>query len=383
MEDMEQILEPSVSFRQRVQDFWQLFVEYESELLYRMHHEQDPSQGHLFMQKLLQNVFPRPVFQLHTYDDYEELIISPDGSGSRLYQLAYWRMQAPEEITARWEIVIGIPPIEAPERAVLDVSERRIYALQIQVWPVLLEDGRIGIEVYSEALRALGPEHGYMASCMLVEQCIGELRLMSNVAYVTLLEQPAMEPHILLPALGNYIENLKLSGQLPPQDDPLGLFSSYTMEPQEEQVYLRDDIYFGNVSAAALPILQEYYVGANDLFDDAAQEGVIWGFLFFTITDIDAEQRVNVRAAIEDALNQALIEHGVGECVGSASGYQYAYLDCICYDWAGFMDVAERVLESHVQLYQLSLTGFADFRKEGNMYVIQTYQVSPVDEPSC
>lgn len=374
MSEMEQVMETPVSFRQRVQDFWQLFLEHEHELRFRMNNELDPSQSYQFMSRLLVNVFTKPVFHLKTYEDHYELIVSPDGSGSRLYQLAYWRMQAPEALDEHWEIIIGVPPAETPEMAALELDGRSIAATSVQVWPVLLADGRMGIEAYSEDLLPLGPDGAYTAFCALLEQCIGELCLMSNIEYVNVLEQPAMECCIMLSDLDAYIADLQMSGQLPPQDDPLGLFTSYTMEPPEQQVYLRDDIYFGNTSAAALPILNSYYIGENALFDEAAREGVIWGFLFFNSAGIDAEQRVNVRGAIEDELNQVLAERGLGECVGSASGYQYAYLDCICYDWAGFMEAAEEVLENYVQLYQISLTGFADFRQNGNMYVMQAYE---------
>lgn len=376
MSEMEQALGSTVCFRQRVQDFWAVFLEHEQELRYRMHHQQDPSQSYEFMSRMLQIVFPKPVFRLHTYEDHDELIISPDGSGSRLYQLAYWCMQAPAECASRWEFVLGVPPAEVPETAALELEGFRIYAVQVQIWPVLLQDGRVGIEAYSEALLSLGLERGYTACCALVEQCIGELCLMSHIAYVDLLEQPAMEPGMMLPQLGTYLEEMRMAGQLPPQDDPLGLYTSYTMEPQEQQIYLRDDIFFGNVSAAALPILNGYYMGNHDLFEDAAKEGVVWGFLFFSVCDIEEAQRVNVRGAIEDELNLALSERGLGECVGSASGYQYAYLDCICYDWAGFMEAAEQVLGPYVQLYQLSLTGFAEFRQDGTMYVIHHSELS-------
>ncbi len=371
-------LDAGVSFRQRVEDFWQLFQEHEYELRYLMDDETEPSQSRQFMYRLLQNVFTNPIFHLKRREEHYELIVSPDGSGSRLYQLAFWRMQAPEELAEHWEIILGIPPVDFPDQAALELENLTLLAANIQVWPVLLADGRMGIEAYGEDLVSLGASRAYTAFCALLEQSIGELCLMSNVEYVNVLEQPAMEPCIMLTDLADYIFDLQMNGQLPPQDDPLGLFTSYNMEPPEHQVYLRDDIYFGNTSAAALPILNSYYMGENELFDDAAKEGVIWGFLFFTSGDIDAEQRVNVRGAIEDELNKVLAERGLGECVGSASGYQYAYLDCICYDWAAFMDAAEEILEPYVQLYQISLTGFADFRQNGNMYALQSYGGIPV-----
>ena len=379
MEQIEQVTDSPVSFRQRVEDFWQLFMEHEQELRYRMDSEANPSQNsHAFMYRMLQNVFSRPIFNLVRQADHYELMISPDGSGSRLYQLAYWRMQAPEEISENWEIILGVPPVEFPEMAALDLENFTLPASAVQVWPVLLADGRMGIEAYCSDLIPLGASVAYTAVCALLEQCLGELCLMSNVEYVNVMDQPPLEQGIPLSELSAYIGELQMNGQLPPQDDPLGLYTSYAMEPPEHQVYLRDDIFFGNTSAAALPILNGYYTGEDELYEDAAREGIVWGFLFYTSGDIDPEQRVNVRAAIEDELNQVLAERGLGECVGSASGYQYAYLDCICYDWEAFMDTAEEILEPYVQLYQISLTGFADFRQNGNMYALQSYGGIPV-----
>ncbi len=378
MIEAEQELISSVSFKQRVTDFWELFREHEYELRYLMDTEPDASQSRLFMYRLLLNVFSRPIFHLNRQEDHYELIVSPDGSGSRLYQLAYWRLAAPEELAEHWELVIGVPPADFPEQAILEVEGATLRAADIQVWPVLLADGRMGVEAYSEDFLPMGASAAYTAFCALLEQCVGELCLMSNIEYVNVMDQPAMEPCIMLSELADYIADLQMNGQLPPQDDPLGLYTSYTMEPPEQQIYLRDDIYFGNTSAAALPILNGYYTGENEPYQDAEAEGVVWGFLFYTSADIDAEQRVNVRGAIEDELNKVLAERGLGECVGSASGYQYAYLDCICYDWSEFMKAAEEILEPYVQLYQISLTGFADFRKEGNMYALQSYGGIPV-----
>ena len=236
--------------------------------------------------------------------------------------MAYWRMAAPEELAVHWEFVIGVPPADFPEQAILELEGATLRAVDIQVWPVLLADGRMGVEADSEDLVSLGASAAYTAFCALLEQCVGELCLMSNVEYVNVMDQPPIEPCIMLSELADYILDLQMNGQLPPQDDPLGLYTSYTKEPPEHQLYLRDDIYFGNTSAAALTVLNGYYTGENEPYQEAEAEGVIWGFLFYTSADIDAEQRVNVRAAIEEDLNKVLAERGIGECVGSASGYQ-------------------------------------------------------------
>lgn len=362
----------SVSFRQRVMDFWQLFLEWEHELRYRIVKGEEDSI--LSMERLLQNVFTKPVFQLQQKEERFELIVSPDGSGSRLYQLAYWRTQAPEEIWLYWDILIGIQRVEHPELVAMDVAGHSLSAVNIQVWPILLSNGRMGLEVYSDELQELGEDNSYIPFYALLEQCIGELSLMSNIEYVNILEQPAMEPSISLAVLDRYIMNLQIAGQLPPQDDPLELFTSYTMEPPHEIVYLRDDIYFGNTSAAALPLLNAYYLGEKELFVDAAQEGVLWGFLFYVTSGIDEGQRVDVRSAIEQELNQQLSERGLGECVGSASGYQYAYLDCICYDWEAFVEIVQKVMEPYMELYQIPMNGFAELQKNGNQYILQIYE---------
>lgn len=359
------------TFRQRVADFWHLFAEQEYEIRYLLSAGNSPGKAVFDMEQLLRIAFTTPVFDLKQRDDYFELVLSPEGNGSRLYQMAYWRAQAPEELLEQWDFVVGRPPAGEDRPLAMEVEHIWLQADEISVWPILLPDGRLGIESYSEKLLLLEEATAYTAFCTLLEQCLGELCLMSNVEYVNLLLQPALEEPVLLSDLAVYIADLQMAGQLPPQDDPLGLFTSYTMEPQETWMGLRDDIYFGSTSAAALPVLNSYYTGEEGLFDLAARDGVLWGFLFYDNAGLDTEQRVHVRAALEEDLNRVLVEQGLGECIGSASGYQYAYLDCICYDWQAFLEAAYQVMDGYLALYQIPVAGFCEFRRSGQVIVLK------------
>ena len=79
---------------------------------------------------------------------------------------------SPEELAENWEMIIGVPPVEFPEMASLDMGRFMLNSADIQVWPVLLADGRMGVEAYSEELVSLGPNGAYTAFCTLLEQCI-------------------------------------------------------------------------------------------------------------------------------------------------------------------------------------------------------------------
>ena len=81
----------------------------------------------------------------------------------------------------------------------------------------------------------------------------------------------------------------------------------------------------------------------------------MWAFVFYSCESIDAEQRVNVRAAIEEELQAVLIAAPMlGECVGGASGYRYSYLDCVSYNFEQFVQLARQVMQPYICLLYTS-----------------------------
>lgn len=255
------------TFRQRVADFWHLFAEQEYEIRYLLSAGNSPGKAVFDMEQLLRIAFTTPVFDLKQRDDYFELVLSPEGNGSRLYQMAYWRAQAPEELLEQWDFVVGRPPAGEDRPLAMEVEHIWLQADEISVWPILLPDGRLGIESYSEKLLLLEEATAYTAFCTLLEQCLGELCLMSNVEYVNLLLQPALEEPVLLSDLAAYIADLQMAGQLPPQDDPLG-FSPAILWNRRRPGWGCGMIFIsGSTSAAALPVLNSYYTGEESLFD--------------------------------------------------------------------------------------------------------------------
>lgn len=360
----------SLPFRRRVQEFWRLFGQREYELRYLLEHQL--GEAYRAVRELLQVLFAAPVFELRLQDGRYWLTVSPECDGGRLYGLAYWQSQADPWLQADWEFEVGRMPAERPEQVEVTVDGMVISPRNVQVWPALLEDGRLGLAGFSAELAELEPDDAYMLFCSLLEQCIGELCLMTNLEALQLLEAPEQEDEpMLLSELADYIEDLQIAGQLPPENDPLSLYTGYDLRPREGPWALRDDIYTGHISAAAMPVLTSYYLDDDQLFAAALLDGVVWGFLFFDITAIAPEQRINVRTALEEELEQLMQAQGLGQCVGGASGYQYAYLDLICFDWDAFLQAACSLVNGYIELYQLKSLGFAELGRDGQVWFLR------------
>lgn len=367
---MEALEEEWLPFRRRVQEFWRLFAQSEYELRYLLEHQRE--EAYRAARELLQLLFAAPVFDLWQQDGRYWLTVSPECDGGRLYALMYWQSQADQWLQADWEFEIGRTPVEQADQLEVVAEGLVISPRNIQVWPALLEDGRLGLACFSAELAAMEPGDAYMLFCDLLEQCIGELCLMTNIEAIELLEEPEQDVEPMwLAQLAPYIDQLQMEGQLPPENDPLGLYTGYDLRPREGPWALRDDIFTGHTSAAALPMLNSYYLGESQLFASAARDGLVWGFLFFDVTAIEPEQRVNVRTALEEELGQLMLEQGLGECVGGASGYQYAYLDIICYDWEAFLQAAHTLVTGYRELYQLKSLGFAELCRDGQVWFLQ------------
>ena len=363
---MDEIENATISFRQRVLAFWHLFLEQEYEIRYLLNSLEDFEAADKLLGGLLATVFQHPVFLLRKQEEYYQLEVSADGDISRLYGLNYWRMQAPSVIEEQWDILVGKLTVEDPTQVEVRMEGLSIRADEIEVWPLFEPGGRLGLEYYSLEMLQLKPDMAYTLFCTMLEQCIGELCLMTNIAYINMLEAANFEEPLLLSELADFIADWQLAGQLPPQNDPLGLYSDYEMTEQDGMWELRKDIRFGNVSAAALPVLNCYYAQVDYLFWEQAEEGLIWGFLFYSGAGLTAEQRMHVCNGLEEDLNRiAAREQGVGECVGIAIGLEYMYLDCVCYDWDAFLEIAAQLLQSYGALYQIQTGGFSQLYKGG------------------
>ena len=357
-------------FQQRVDDFWDLFAEQEAIVRDMMEQQADPAAVRQYVNELLKNVFRVPVFYLEKWEGRYQLILSPDGNRTTLYGMVCWQMRAPESLMEYWDFIVGQLPAEEPEQIKVAIGEYLLSPAQIQVWPQLLQDGRVGITCYHEALLLVEQNDAYAFLHQLLNQCIGELSVIANLGYVQILELPENDFSMTLDALNSFLAELQADGTLSPQNDPLGLFTTYDMHSEYEDWGLREDVFAGSISAAALPILNSYYMNDTFLFEDAALDGMVWVFVFYSCETVAREERINVRGEIEKELSQKLSEtkFAVGECVGGASGYHYCYLDCVCYNLEQFIRLTKQVMASYIGLYQLKEAGVCEFRKNGRYF---------------
>ena len=107
--------------------------------------------------------------------------------------------------------------------------------------------------------------------------------------------------------------------------------------------FLRDDIIAG--STVHPNLVNEYYRAEGRLEDPLAGTGADYVFVSCDCAFFQkVEELVNERAAIEDALNQALQSAKSGRLLGGAFGSQFAYIDLLSFDGQNSLEIVKRVL---------------------------------------
>ena len=369
--DILDLEESKLAFRDRVKDFWDLFIDYEQQLRDKIGEGAPDDEAYEFARKILTSVFKHPMFHLGHHDDRYLLAVSTGGRSSMLYKILYWNSQAPEELSLNWDFYVGIPREDAIDTVWAEVEDLRISPDDVEVWPVLSDDGRLSVSFYCHKCAEMQPTNFYPQLYNLFYRCLGEVCILTTIRDLEVIPEPIGPDAMTLRELRDYIEAGQSNETLPAVNDPLSIFSSYEMQPKSKPWDLREDIYKGSIPLAMLPIMDMYYLGATDGYFEDALDGVMWGYVYYSCENIEEEQRVQVRAELEEELDHALSEEfGVGGCVGGASGYQYSYLECIAMDLQRFIEVVTEVMRPYRELYQIKECGFSEFRRKGQKFRI-------------
>ncbi len=131
------------------------------------------------------------------------------------------------------------------------------------------------------------------------------------------------------------------------------------MDPNEKEDWiLREDIFSGYTSCTSL--LDEYYKGKSQRFDEAVSNGVHFGFLFFENVNVPRENIVNFRGDIEDKIMEQTVPYGIANSLGGATGFHFSYIDFIIYDYEAFINIAKEILTG----YDFEEKGYSDFKRD-------------------
>ncbi|MBO5666862.1 MAG: suppressor of fused domain protein, partial [Firmicutes bacterium] len=346
-----------IPFKERVERFWVEFEDREAELRSLMDEENIEAAVNLADQ-LLSYAFHDAFFELGKNEDRYELVLTAEGQRHRLFLLNYWWDHAPEALLERWDFHVGRLRARNMEQWKLQMFGLEVPASEIRVWPELIDD-KMDVILYSPALAQLlggqgeagqrNEDKAYNVAEILLDEALGERVAINTVGGLEVLSEPLDEPSIALTDLYEYAKHNCSDWDA----DPCDGFMSYHAVPLD-QWRLREDVIAGN--SCVNKLVNEYYAEQREIFNEALEDGAIFGFLFFNQDSKDPFELIQSRARIEEALE----ERGEEICriIGGATGSYYNYIDVVVYDQIEFLTLAAEVLNDQKNLREM---GFSEY----------------------
>jgi len=299
---------------------------------------------------ILAPVFDVVYAEVGFHEGKYDLILNLEGDWSRLFPLAYFKRQAPEEVYRYWNILVGR---QAREEEIgnyrLKTEEGMVAAEDFQVWAAW-EGKEAKVSVYCEKLLPLLQEKedaAYWIVYTMLDYALGELAEMKYIRRLEILKSPAGEPALLLKQLlPHFMERLSLSREeLFDAERYCQLYTGYQMEPdQEAQEGLRRDVYAG--SGCFISLLNEFWRGEARMMETLYRDGIAAGYFYYPLYGFQGEDRgariLDFRDDMADKI-EALAGADSFMFIGGASGIYYGYLDFIAWDLKAVLDAAVSV----------------------------------------
>lgn len=348
------------SFKNKVSKFWKSFSEEENQIREMMDNKAEGQTLLNFVDSILQIAFDKVYFEMGINNEGKyELILTPEGDRAKLMQLHYWLQHAPQDLWQKWNFYSSKPG-KANSGWGMRMFDTDLSSKDIVIYPETdNEKNKVNIEIYCPKLMALEENKRYSMFFIFLDQFIGELYTMEYIGYIDFtenkLDKKAISIEELQPMIDDNIEN----NGWPKFENPTEIYSGYRMEPNENEGWtLREDIFSGYTSCT--PLLNEYYNGESQRFNDAAENGIRFGFLFFENVNVPRENIVNFRGDIEDKIVEQTAPYGIANSLGGATGFHFSYIDFIIYDYEAFINIVKEVLAG----YDFDEMGYSDFTKE-------------------
>lgn len=334
-------------FRIRTREAWASFLAGEGELRSLMDRKDREAVSEQLVTRcaeLLAPAFSNPAFELGHNGEKYELILSPEGDRTRLFQLAYFQKYAPRELLERWNILVGRT---RSRNFGLRMDGRDVCLEDVLAWVEKTGANGLDLRLYCGKLAPLmaEPENQvYNMLCILLDQALGELAAMRYVDRLNILNAPAEGTSISLDRLAEYVEK---------EVDPEGWirsgnpetacerWSAYQGEPsQEEEWPLRADVYAG--VSCCVPLINAYLQGDDYYMDRLHQDGVVPGFFYYPLDGIGRDDILDLRDQLEQAI-EARCGEGIVTFTGGSTGTTLGYLDFIAWDLRTLLDSAVEV----------------------------------------
>lgn len=367
------------SFKKRTKEAWTQFGRHEARLRELLRHtEQQENIDELVetCRKCLEKVFASCAFELGiNHDNKYELILSPEGSKARLFELVYFQEHIPEKMREDWVVVLGRQPSRDCSFKMFDYE---IQAKEVQVWTEKDKNG-VTLELYCEKLLPLlreDREQAWMMLSVFVDQTLGEITAMSLINGFEILDAPKETHCITLDTLPDSLKEAGFSLNTDAKEYLKNNLLTYTMQPLEDRnAPLHFDVYSG---ATHLPMLLNEYIAAEEnIIDVFHADGAAAGFFYYPVEDIAEDVRTKItleyRTAFQDYILEKLGPDSV-TFLGGGTGLYNGYIDVIAWD-------LEAVLGAAADFFRESFVEWVKFhtfrRTAGSVVLIDNKEILP------
>ncbi len=349
-------------FRSRTETAWSAFLAGEKDLR-AMLDGNDLEAVTARCAELLSSALSRPAFELGARGGEYELILSPEGDRTRLFQLIYFQQHAPRDVLEHWNVLVG--RTRSPKGFHLRMCGQDIGLEDVQVWAEKTEDNGVGLKLYCPKLAACleQEEQIYSILCILLDQALGELAAMRYVDYLDVLDAPEAGEPMGLDQLADYIAQEVDPEHWDRANDPAFAgkrFTAYGGKPDLSEPWsLRQDVIAG--STCCVPLLKLYYQGDGFYMDRLHRDGVVSGFFYYPLDRVPQKETLDLR----DRLEAAVLARAGTDAVfftGGATGVKLGYLDFLAWDLKAVLDAAAEVFRTEPRL---SWAAFHTFRRDG------------------
>ena len=226
----------------------------------------------------------------------------------------------PKEYEAKLTCTLG------KQRAPREVATIQMYGVSVDANEVMVyanfEEKSVDMCLYNETLSKLKSEDenkAYTLAFILCDNVVGETAMINTLGDFEIVDEPR-EKGVALTDFADLIDN-KFGKEA--SSEPLKQFSFYELEHRSDA--LRDDVFMGYTSL--IPLLNEYYDGKSDIYNEAYELGINFCFLVLHHGG-DVQFGVDSKTKIEDELETSTFCEGMG----AATGTKHSYVDLICFD---------------------------------------------------
>ena len=366
-------------FKQRTQEAWKTFAEQEAELCKIMDEDKEHQRGEELIgrcQDILNLAFDDIAFEMGFNGEKYELILTPEGNKVQLFEMLYFKKQAPEEVLEHWNILVGRQPLNNIGLRTNDGWE--ISGDDVQIWLEDNGESRFTIYAYCEKLLPMLGEYDgrvWWILTTLADQVLGEIPHMRYIDSFDVLEAPKEEPSVLMSNLPDMLKEKGVDLSIDAKTY-LESYTGYELKPDEDpDADWRLDTIAGATCCPAL--LNGYLNNDNDFMDELHADGAVAGFLCYPLDTLHEEEGTQKIFDFRDKLEEKLLSESNQDnitLIGGATGIYCGYVDFIAWDLIAALNIAKEFFAKS----DIPWATFHTFRREAGTVNLKT---TPEKEP--